>query len=101
MKTKQKSTLEGKNRADVGASEPVETKSYHYKQSTGRNTNQTGTNVLDRPLKNTTITEDRIRGMAFTREDLHQAHRACCSVIPYEIVERVLIRRGVIIEEAV
>mgnify|MGYP006972353040 CR=1 FL=1 len=36
MKTKQKSTLEGENRADVGASTPVEPKPEQHHHNTAR-----------------------------------------------------------------
>lgn len=68
---------------------------------TAGNTSQTGTNVLDRTLKNSPINEERIRGMTFTREDLHQAHKDSIPLMPYEIVEEALVRRGIVIEEAI
>ena len=65
------------------------------------NTSVTGNSVLNRTVMNTPINEERIRGMTFTREDLHQAHKDSIPLLPYEIVEEALVRRGVVIEEAI
>lgn len=71
------------------------------KSSTAGNTSQTGTNVLNREVINRPANEERIRGMTFTREDLHQAHKDSIPLLPYVIVEEALVRRGVVIEEAI
>lgn len=70
-------------------------------QNQAGNTSQTGNSVLNRTVMNTPINEERIRGMTFTREDLHQAHKDSIPLLPYEIVEEALVRRGVVIEEAI
>ena len=71
------------------------------KKDTAGNTSVTGNSVLNRTVMNTPINEERIRGMTFTREDLHQAHKDSIPLLPYEIVEEALVRRGVVIEEAI
>jgi len=65
--------------------------------STPGMTSITGNSVLSQNQKK----QSPVAGMTFTREELHQEHRANMAAIPYEIFERVVVRFGAIISDEV